>query len=196
MDTLDTVWDSVESKFAFNSNISKTINKEAVMAKDNKKKNDAAKKAPPKKQDAKAAKSADKNTKKSGPITEEKSNIFMKLVQYLIDVRAELKRVTWPAREKVIYLVGVVVVTLLFFATYTALVDWGSSEGVVALNNLTHDGSTATGGAEVPVEIDWGDLDLDGGVVEEGVIDSDSGVTIETNIEPLDTDPPTEETEE
>jgi len=156
------------------------------MAKDNKKKKDAASKAQPKKQEAKVAKSADKSTKKSGPVAEKKPNIFMKLVQYLIDVRAELKRVTWPTREKVIYLVGVVIVTLLFFATYTALVDWASSESVVALNSLAHDGPGITSGNEVPVEIDWGDMELGG---EEGVIGGDGdGVVIETEIPAEGTD--------
>ncbi|MCL2402734.1 MAG: preprotein translocase subunit SecE [Coriobacteriia bacterium] len=153
------------------------------MAKD-KKKNDAAKKtAPkkeqPKKQDAKAGKDtgkkADKNTKKGGPVAEQNPNIISKLFTYLSEVRAELKRVTWPTREKVIYLVGVVIVTLIFFAFFTASVDWASSEGIVALNSLTETEREPVNN-EVPVEIDLDSLGLgEGGVVgDEGVAEEES----------------------
>lgn len=157
------------------------------MAKD-KKKNDTTKKAAAqkgqsKKQDAKLAKAkdgkkADKGSKKSGPVSEKKPNIFARLFTYLVEVRAELKRVTWPTREKVVYLVGVVVVTLLFFAVFTALVDWGSSEGVVALNSLTET-ERAPINNEIPVEIDLGDIDFgEGGVVGEESV----GIEFETDL--------------
>ncbi|MCL2526389.1 MAG: preprotein translocase subunit SecE [Coriobacteriia bacterium] len=116
------------------------------MAKD-KKKNDTAKAAKP--------------AKKGGPVQEKKSNPITWLVEYLTGVRAELKRVTWPSREKVVYLVGVVVVTLLFFAAFTAVVDWGASEGIVGLNSLTHDAASVQTGNEIPVEVDLSDLGLD-----------------------------------
>ena len=155
------------------------------MAKD-KKKNDAAKNAKPKKQDAKAAKDLapkkGKGGSKSGPVTEKKPNIFARLVTYLTEVRAELKRVTWPTREKVIYLVGVVAVTLVFFATFTALVDWGASEGVVGLNSLVHGAPEAP--AQIPVELDLDGFEFgndDGSVIDEGVVgaNDDGGLTLE-----------------
>jgi len=164
------------------------------MSKD-KKKNDAAKKSESKKQDNKA-KSGAKNTKKGGPVqSETKKNPISWLFEYLAGVRQELKRVTWPTREKVIYLVGVVVVTLVFFASYTAIVDWGSSEGVVALNRLAHDGPAA--GGEVPVEIDFGDFDLENvGDTEgtEGIVDGENGVVIETEIPATETEAPADDT--
>lgn len=136
------------------------------MAKDKNKKNAPAKtqSKQPKKHDAKA-----KNPKKGGPVAEGNQNIFGKLFEYLSGVRAELKRVTWPSREKVIYLVGVVVVTLIFFAVFTAAVDWASSEGIVNLNTLVR-GEEATLSNEMPVQIDFGDSDLgqtDTGIVED-----------------------------
>jgi len=137
------------------------------MAKDNKKKAEA--------KDAQVKKSSSKGGgKKSGPVQEKKLNPIQKLFEYFQGVVAELKRVTWPSREKVIYLVGVVVVTLLFFASFTATIDWLSSEGVVALNSITHDApANGAGGAEVPVQIDSAELEAllgDGteGVVEDG----------------------------
>jgi len=176
----------------------KTINKEAIMAKD-KKKNDTAKKTAPKKDQSKkqnikagkdADKKADKGAKKGGPVTEKKPNIFSKLFTYLVEVRAELKRVTWPTREKVVYLVGVVVVTLLFFAVFTATVDWGSSEGIIALNNLTETEREPINN-EIPVEIDLDSLGLgEGDATEEGIVTGDGGAEIELETDLTDQDNP------
>ena len=161
------------------------------MAKD-KKKNDKAKSEKPKKQDSKAIKASDSkkakgDSKKSGPVTEKKPGIFGKLAEYLVGVRAELKRVTWPTREKVIYLVGVVAVTLVFFATFTALVDWGASEGVVGLNYAVH-GAPEGGINQVPVQVDLDGMGLDFGggndaVVDEGVIgaNDDAGADVDAD---------------
>ncbi|MCL2680454.1 MAG: preprotein translocase subunit SecE [Coriobacteriia bacterium] len=132
------------------------------MAKD-KKKNDAAKDEQPKKaQKPKATKSAPKKNKGGGgKSADNKRNIFGKLFDYLVGVRAELKRVVWPTRQKVVYLVGVVVVTLIFFATFTALIDWGSSEAIVGLDSLAPGSSIENaipgdgdmGGQPIQVEI-------------------------------------------
>ena len=43
--------------------------------------------------------------------------------QFLHDVRAEMKRVTWPSRTDVLRWSGVVVAALLFFGIYTAVLD-------------------------------------------------------------------------
>ena len=42
---------------------------------------------------------------------------------FLKDVRAEMKRVTWPTRTDVLRWSGVVVVALLFFGIFVALLD-------------------------------------------------------------------------
>ena len=60
--------------------------------------------------DADKAKDADKAPKK------ERFKFFK-------DVRAELKRVTWPTKQEVIRWSVVVVVALLFFGLYVALLD-------------------------------------------------------------------------
>lgn len=46
-----------------------------------------------------------------------------KRFQFLRDVKAEMKRVTWPSRTDVIRWSGVVVVALLFFGVFVALLD-------------------------------------------------------------------------
>ena len=43
--------------------------------------------------------------------------------KFLKDVRAEMKRVTWPTREDVIRWTGVVVGALVFFGVYVAVLD-------------------------------------------------------------------------
>ena len=58
----------------------------------------------------KAEKKAEKKAKK-------------KRFQFLRDVKAEMKRVTWPSRTDVIRWSGVVVAALLFFGVFVALLD-------------------------------------------------------------------------
>ena len=57
--------------------------------------------------------------------------------QFLKDVRAEMKRVTWPSRTDVMRWSGVVVGALLFFGIYTAVLDNVIiTPGLVALTSL------------------------------------------------------------
>lgn len=81
---------------------------------------------------AKAADSADMQSKTAKPAKTgkpgraakaDKPNVFGRLGQYLRDVRSEMKRVVWPERPEVINSSVVVIVTLLFFAAFTFIVD-------------------------------------------------------------------------
>ena len=57
--------------------------------------------------------------------------------QFLKDVRAEMKRVTWPTRQDVVRWTGVVVGALIFFGVYVAILDnLIVSPGIVALSSL------------------------------------------------------------
>ena len=47
------------------------------------------------------------------------------IVGFYNDVKAEMKRVTWPTRQDVLQWSGVVVVALLFFGIYVAILDSG-----------------------------------------------------------------------
>ena len=47
----------------------------------------------------------------------------MKLIGYLQDTRQELKKVTWPSKNKVITLVAVVFVIVLIVIGYVFIVD-------------------------------------------------------------------------
>jgi preprotein translocase subunit SecE len=44
---------------------------------------------------------------------------------FLIEVRNELRRVTWPSRKEVYATTFVVIVTAVFFGAYLALLDLG-----------------------------------------------------------------------
>ena len=46
-----------------------------------------------------------------------------KILQFFFDVKSEMKRVTWPSRQDVLRWSGVVVVALLFFGIFTAVLD-------------------------------------------------------------------------
>ena len=69
----------------------------------------SAKASTPKSSSKKEAKKAPK--KKSG------------IARFYSDVKAEMKRVTWPSRQDVAQWSGVVVVALLFFGIYVAILD-------------------------------------------------------------------------
>lgn len=66
--------------------------------------------APASSDSGKPAKKADEKPKK-------------KRFQFFRDVKAEMKRVTWPTRTDVIRWSGVVVVALLFFGIFVAVLD-------------------------------------------------------------------------
>jgi preprotein translocase subunit SecE len=51
--------------------------------------------------------------------------VFNKLIQFLKEVRTELKRVSWPNREQVINSTAVVLVTVVVVATFLWVVDIG-----------------------------------------------------------------------
>jgi preprotein translocase subunit SecE len=44
--------------------------------------------------------------------------------QFYLDVRSEMKKVTWPARQEVVGTTIVVVVAVFFFGFYLGLVDY------------------------------------------------------------------------
>lgn len=83
---------------------SKSVKFSGTASKDSKKESVTASK--------KSAKTEKKQAKKPG-----------KLMQFLKDVRLELKRVTWPSREDVGRWSMVVVVALLFFGIYVSVLD-------------------------------------------------------------------------
>lgn len=66
--------------------------------------------------------SASADTAKPSKKAEEKPK-KKKRFQFLRDVKSEMKRVTWPTRTDVLRWSGVVVVALLFFGVFVAILD-------------------------------------------------------------------------
>ena len=92
---------------------------------------------------------AHKKPAKAAPKSNKKPNPIVRLFQYFKDVRVELKRVTWPTRKEVLNFCVVVVVTLVFFALFTTVIDMASTEAITFLGGgKTSVESTATPTAE------------------------------------------------
>lgn len=60
----------------------------------------------------------------SGPV---KSNIFTKSIQFLREVKVELKKVTWPTRKQTIGSTVVVIVLVLIISFFLGVIDIGLS---------------------------------------------------------------------
>ena len=66
-----------------------------------------------------------------------KKRRFLDRFKFFKDVRAEMKRVTWPTRTDVIRWTGVVVGALVFFGVYVAILDHVIvSPALIALSGL------------------------------------------------------------
>ena len=50
-----------------------------------------------------------------------------RLTRYFREVRAEVRKVTWPSRQEVVRLAAIVMVVLILMSLFMALVDWGFS---------------------------------------------------------------------
>lgn len=48
----------------------------------------------------------------------------MKIGEFLKDVRIELKKVSWPSREEIIKLTGVVILVSVIIASFLGLLDF------------------------------------------------------------------------
>jgi preprotein translocase subunit SecE len=59
----------------------------------------------------------------AGELEPKKSNLIESTRSYLSDIRSEMKRVTWPNRDRVQSTTMVVIVSVFIFATYFEIVD-------------------------------------------------------------------------
>jgi preprotein translocase subunit SecE len=59
----------------------------------------------------------------AGELEPKKSNLIESTRSYLSDIRSEMKRVTWPSRDRVQSTTMVVIVSVFIFATYFKIVD-------------------------------------------------------------------------
>ena len=61
--------------------------------------------------------------------------------QFLMDVRSEMRRVTWPTREDVIRWSGVVVGALIFFGVFVFVLDNIFPQLLIAIDSLNPTGA-------------------------------------------------------
>ncbi|MEW6456227.1 MAG: preprotein translocase subunit SecE [Acidobacteriota bacterium] len=54
---------------------------------------------------------------------EEKKNIFKKLKNFLMEVKGELKKVTWPNKKEIVGTTIVVVIAVIFFGFFLFFFD-------------------------------------------------------------------------
>ncbi|MCL2024508.1 MAG: preprotein translocase subunit SecE [Coriobacteriia bacterium] len=66
-----------------------------------------------------------------------KPSLIERFGDYLRGVVAEFKRVVWPSRQEVFNSTIVVIVTLIFFAIFTFVVDWISTGAIEFLLDLS-----------------------------------------------------------
>jgi preprotein translocase subunit SecE len=53
--------------------------------------------------------------------------------QFVREVRGELRKVAWPSRDEIIRYSIIVLVTVVLLTSFVALVDYGSTEGILYL---------------------------------------------------------------
>ena len=58
-------------------------------------------------------------------MADNKKNIFQRIGKKFSDIIAELKRVTWPSKDKLAKTSAVVLLVILFFAVYLTLIGTG-----------------------------------------------------------------------
>lgn len=102
-------------------------------------------------EEVKAAKAQDTKAKKdSAKETKKKEAPKKQHFQFLKDVRAELKRVTWPTKKDVFQWSGVVVAALLFFGIFVYLLDnFVVTPSLIGVSSIEIEGVTPQSESEI-----------------------------------------------
>ena len=82
---------------------------------------------------AKAATAKKKSQVASVAAAKPKTNIFQSAIQFLREVKIELKKVTWPSRKQTIGSTAVVVALVLLISLFLGFVDIGLSNLIRAV---------------------------------------------------------------
>ena len=69
-------------------------------------------------------------------VTGPRAGFFTRTSQYFNDVRAEMKRVSWPSGSDVKNTTIIVLIAVIFFAVYLLVVDKGVAFLITQLDNL------------------------------------------------------------
>lgn len=82
---------------------------------------------------------------------EKKKNIFQRIGQRFKEVRAELKRVIWPSKEKLKNISAVVLVCIVFFAIFLSIINLGGHWLLEKIHFYDQVEATTTVATEMPV---------------------------------------------
>ena len=66
----------------------------------------------------------------------ERAGFFERIAQFWHDIRAELRRVTWPTLKQVQSTTIITIIAVAFFATYLYLIDYGFTKLVEGVTKL------------------------------------------------------------
>ena len=88
--------------------------------------------------EAQAGKSAVQRAtaRRSAPTAAKKPSFFLRVWQFLKEVRAELKRVSWPTREQMIAFTTVTLITTIALTLFVFVIDIGFKRGLLAILEL------------------------------------------------------------
>jgi preprotein translocase subunit SecE len=98
---------------------------------------------------------------------DKKPNIFQRLVEYIKQVRLEIKRTTWPTRGEVLNMTIIVIVALVFFGVLIFILDFV----MVELLNLYGSFAPDTATIDTPIDLSAADV----GAGDTGVAPDASG---------------------
>jgi preprotein translocase subunit SecE len=59
-----------------------------------------------------------------------------RITKYLKEVRAEIRKVTWPSRQEVLRLSAIVVVVMILMSAFMAIIDFAFSRLMAAIISL------------------------------------------------------------
>ena len=59
-----------------------------------------------------------------------------RITKYIREVRAEVRKVTWPSRQEVLRLSGIVIVVMILMSAFMAIIDFGFSRLMAAIISL------------------------------------------------------------
>lgn len=80
-----------------------------------------------------------------------KKNIFQRIGQHFKEVRAELKRVIWPSKDKLKNISAVVLVCIVFFAIFLSIINLGGHWLLEKIHFYDQVEATTTVATEAPV---------------------------------------------
>ena len=66
----------------------------------------------------------------------ERAGFFERVAQFWHDIRAELRRVTWPTLKQVQSTTIITIIAVAFFATYLYVIDYGFTKLIGGLTKL------------------------------------------------------------